>query len=302
MTMKTNMLLAVGLVAALCLCSVAVMAEGTDAAVDDMFYNDDSTLTYTVLTEDTDTSTGTVSVADGTTTSSGDVTIPLTVTNDSITYTVTEVAASGFAANTAITSVTIPSGVTAVGDSAFSGCTALTTATINNTDGAVTIGTSAFDITPTYAGLTTFTVTFDSNGGSSVDAQTVDYGSVATEPTAPTYEGYTLDGWFTDSDCTVSFAFSTAITADLTLYAGWTAESTDTEDTDDTTTETAETWWNNIVNTVTDFVNGLSVALIICIVVLAACLIITAKWPSKYTAAADVIVGLIALGVSYLGL
>ncbi|MCD7830765.1 MAG: InlB B-repeat-containing protein [Firmicutes bacterium] len=34
-------------------------------------------------------------------------------------------------------------------------------------------------------------MTFDSNGGSAVSSQTVDSGSMATEPTSPTRDGYT---------------------------------------------------------------------------------------------------------------
>ncbi len=69
------------------------------------------------------------------------------------------------------------------------------------------------------------TVTFNTNGGSSVDPVEVDEGSTVAEPTAPTLDGYTFDGWYTDSALTTAFDFSTDITADITLYAKWTAES-----------------------------------------------------------------------------
>jgi len=71
----------------------------------------------------------------------------------------------------------------------------------------------------------TFTVTFNTNGGSSIDAVEVEEGSTVTAPTDPTLDGYTFDGWYTDSALTTAFDFSTAITADITLYAKWTAES-----------------------------------------------------------------------------
>ena len=38
---------------------------------------------------------------------------------------------------------------------------------------------------------------------------------------APTKEYYNLDGWYTDSACTVKFDFATLITADTQLYAKW---------------------------------------------------------------------------------
>ena len=70
-----------------------------------------------------------------------------------------------------------------------------------------------------------FTVTFESNGGSKVDSQKVKDGSVATEPEAPTREGYTFGGWYTDKKCTDGNEFDfakTKIEADTTLYAKWT--------------------------------------------------------------------------------
>ena len=70
------------------------------------------------------------------------------------------------------------------------------------------------------------TVTFDSNGGSTVAAQTVTYGSKATKPADPTKSGYTFGGWYTNSACTTAYDFNTAVTADITLYAKWTAVST----------------------------------------------------------------------------
>lgn len=62
------------------------------------------------------------------------------------------------------------------------------------------------------------TVTFDSNGGSDVTSQKVVYGQVATEPTAPTKENYTLVGWYKDG---VAFDFATKITSDTILTAQW---------------------------------------------------------------------------------
>ena len=41
--------------------------------------------------------------------------------------------------------------------------------------------------------------------------------------TAPTVEGYTFDGWYTDKNYTTEFDFSTPITGDTTIYAKWTA-------------------------------------------------------------------------------
>ena len=70
------------------------------------------------------------------------------------------------------------------------------------------------------------TVTFDSKGGSTVTSQTVAHGSKATKPADPTKSGYTFVGWYTNSACTTAYDFNTAVTADITLYAKWTAVST----------------------------------------------------------------------------
>lgn len=69
----------------------------------------------------------------------------------------------------------------------------------------------------------TYRVTFDSAGGSSVSTQTVVAGKTATEPKAPTREGYTFAGWYSDSALTRRYDFSAAVNANVTLHAKWTA-------------------------------------------------------------------------------
>ena len=71
----------------------------------------------------------------------------------------------------------------------------------------------------------TRTVTFETNGGSEVKAQTVDYGTAVTAPTAPEKEGYVFDGWYTDSALTNAYDFSAVVTKNITLYAKWHPES-----------------------------------------------------------------------------
>ena len=78
--------------------------------------------------------------------------------------------------------------------------------------------------TPTPAAK--YTVTFNTDGGSSVESQTVESGKTATKPaTNPTKSGYTFKGWFSDAACTKTFDFNTAITNNTTIYAGWTKNS-----------------------------------------------------------------------------
>ena len=66
----------------------------------------------------------------------------------------------------------------------------------------------------------TWTVTFV-NEFAETTTQTVEDGKTATEPEIPTHDGYTFLGWFTDEAHTQKYAFTTAVTADLMLYAGW---------------------------------------------------------------------------------
>ncbi len=74
-----------------------------------------------------------------------------------------------------------------------------------------------------------FVVSFDLNySGASNEtaptAQTVVKNSCATLPTPPLRSGYRFTGWFTDNACTNAFYFTTPITENLTLYAGWTQD------------------------------------------------------------------------------
>jgi uncharacterized repeat protein (TIGR02543 family) len=66
-----------------------------------------------------------------------------------------------------------------------------------------------------------YTVSFNSNGGSAVSTQTVDYDNTAAAPTAPTRTGYTFAGWFTNSGLSQAWDSSTPITSSMTLYAAW---------------------------------------------------------------------------------
>ena len=68
-----------------------------------------------------------------------------------------------------------------------------------------------------------YTITFNSNDGTSVESQNVNAGEKLNEPTpAPTREGFTFDGWYEDSTFSTKFNFDTPITDNMTLYAKWT--------------------------------------------------------------------------------
>ncbi len=66
-----------------------------------------------------------------------------------------------------------------------------------------------------------YTVTFDSNGGSAVAPQTVEYGNTAVAPTAPDYEGYHFVGWSATQNDRTAVDFTAPITGDTTYYAIW---------------------------------------------------------------------------------
>lgn len=72
-----------------------------------------------------------------------------------------------------------------------------------------------------------WTVAFNSNGGSACDTKFVATADgKLVKPADPTRDGYTFDGWYTDEACTQAYDFSTPVTADLTLYAKWTKNAT----------------------------------------------------------------------------
>lgn len=65
---------------------------------------------------------------------------------------------------------------------------------------------------------TEYTVTFDSDGGTAVPSQTVEEGKTATEPTAPTKDGYTFAGWYNGE---TAWNFNNAVNENITLKAHW---------------------------------------------------------------------------------
>jgi uncharacterized repeat protein (TIGR02543 family) len=67
---------------------------------------------------------------------------------------------------------------------------------------------------------TTYTVTFDSNGGTAIDAVTVNENKTVAAPDDPTRAEDTFGGWYTaDGE---PYDFETPVTADITLTAKWT--------------------------------------------------------------------------------
>ncbi|MGI6700904.1 MAG: InlB B-repeat-containing protein [Christensenellales bacterium] len=69
----------------------------------------------------------------------------------------------------------------------------------------------------------TYTVKFDTKGGSEIEDIEVIYGSAITMPDNPTKQGFAFIGWYLDEECTESATdvLSQAITSDITVYAKW---------------------------------------------------------------------------------
>lgn len=70
----------------------------------------------------------------------------------------------------------------------------------------------------------TYTVTFETSGGSAVGPVTVDAGSTVTKPADPMKSGHNFGGWYKDSTLQTPWNFANdTVRADTTLYAKWTA-------------------------------------------------------------------------------
>lgn len=66
-----------------------------------------------------------------------------------------------------------------------------------------------------------FTVTFETNGGTTVEPCRVMYGE-KIHPSEPTKENCTFTGWYVDRDCKEKWNTETDTAAEsMTLYAGW---------------------------------------------------------------------------------
>ena len=77
-----------------------------------------------------------------------------------------------------------------------------------------------------------YTIYFESNGGSWIQPQSVDWKKTATRPAAPTRTGYIFKDWYEDDTLTKLFDFDTEFDDSkyppprtLTLYAKWSSES-----------------------------------------------------------------------------
>ena len=79
-------------------------------------------------------------------------------------------------------------------------------------------------MTLTAKWVQTYTVAFDTNGGSAAADVTVAHGDKLTKPADPMKSGHNFGGWYKDSTLQTPWSFANdTVTEDTTLYAKWTA-------------------------------------------------------------------------------
>ncbi len=70
-----------------------------------------------------------------------------------------------------------------------------------------------------------FRVTFDTQGGTTVEMQKKMYGELIEISEPPTREGFVFDGWYLDPGATIPWNLEEdMVTESMTLYAGWKEE------------------------------------------------------------------------------
>ena len=74
--------------------------------------------------------------------------------------------------------------------------------------------------------LDNHTLTFETNGGSTIAPVTVRHGNAVARPADPTKDKYTFIGWYVDPEFTEEYDFATVLEADKTIYAKFELTST----------------------------------------------------------------------------
>lgn len=152
---------------------------------------------------------------------------------------VTSIGKEAFFQCSALTGVTIPSGVTSIGDNAFWGCRKLSNAHFEGSPPDVGVNifsdtASGFKISYNYdaggwinpwngyATVAVVSVSFDSQGGSTVASKFVEVGTKVAEPGLPAKKSYAFAGWYKEPSCETPWNFGIdTVTKNITLYAKW---------------------------------------------------------------------------------
>ena len=91
--------------------------------------------------------------------------------------------------------------------------------------GAIALSIASFSLSLAACGgnTETYTVTFESNGGTEIASQQVESGKTAAKPADPAKDGYSFGAWYSDKVLENEYDFGRAVTTNITLYAGWDA-------------------------------------------------------------------------------
>ncbi|MBU1020898.1 MAG: InlB B-repeat-containing protein, partial [Firmicutes bacterium] len=69
--------------------------------------------------------------------------------------------------------------------------------------------------------LEIYTIMFDTNGGTQISSVLVEENHVFSTPIEPTREGYTFIDWYSDSELTTLYDFTSEVTSHMTIYVKW---------------------------------------------------------------------------------
>ena len=85
------------------------------------------------------------------------------------------------------------------------------------------------DITVYANWINKYTVTFNTNGGTTINDVTVREGSNVGVPATPSKDNMVFGGWYSDANLTTVFNFGTVITKDTTIFAKWVEQNASVE-------------------------------------------------------------------------
>ena len=109
-------------------------------------------------------------------------------------------------------------------DKSYAGFTKDTS--VSDTASTGTVAADASLVLKLYYKRNAVTISFDSNGGTSISPITQLYGTTVTAPLQPVKTGYNFTGWYSEAELTNTYSFSTMPSDNITVYAKWDASNT----------------------------------------------------------------------------
>ena len=76
-------------------------------------------------------------------------------------------------------------------------------------------------------GTSSYTVSFETNGGNVIAKATVKRNEKVSKPIDPTKDGVVFAGWYADKELTQEYDFDKAVMSNITIYAKWTEKETE---------------------------------------------------------------------------